>query len=447
MRNLVQLGVLVGLTLVILRGGAPPLAADGDEIGRITLLLGFLLLAALLAGTSARDIRLPRVTGYILLGILAGPSVLGLLASEDVAALGPVDDIAISLIALAAGGELRVSELRQRGRSMAGIMLTEMTFVLVITVVGVLALSSVLPFTQDQPATTVLVIAFVFGSIAIANSPSVAIAVINDSRSRGPVASTVLGVTVMKDVLVIILFATGLAVARTILQDAGLDWAFLADLAWEVLGSLAVGAFSGWLISLYLARYHSYSVLFVLAAAFLNAQAAGLLHLEVLLMSLSAGFFVENIRPVEGERFIKAVEANALPFYALFFALAGAKIDLASLPVLAPFVAFFILIRAGAIWAGTWVGARITDAEPQVRRYAWTGFVSQAGVTLGMVVIAARVFPEWGTDLVTLFVAMVAVHELVGPVLFQSALGRAGEVGARDGEGEEAEEECSTAVV
>jgi len=283
------------------------------------------------------------------------------------------------------------------------------------------------------------VIAAVFGSIAIANSPSVAIAVITDSRSRGPVSSTVLGVTVLKDVVVIILFAVGLAAARTILQDAGLDVVFVAGLAWEVLGSLAVGTFSGWIISLYLAKHRPYSILFMLAVAFVNAHLATALHLEVLLVSLSAGFFVENISPNEGGRFIEAVEANSLPFYALFFALAGAKIDLASLPGLAPYVAGFVVLRALGILGGTWLGATLTHAEPQVRRYAWTGFVSQAGVTLGMVVIMSRAFPEWGGDLLTLFVAMVAVHELVGPVLFQWALARAGEVGARDrleGEGE-----------
>jgi Kef-type K+ transport system membrane component KefB len=129
---------------------------------------------------------------------------------------------------------------------------------------------------------------------------------------------------------------------------------------------------------------------------------------------------------------VQGVEANSLPLYALFFALAGASIHLDELAALWPFALGLVAARAGAVFLGTWLGARRVDAEPEVRRYAWLGFISQAGVTLGMVVIAARAFPEWGDALRTLFVAMVAIHELVGPVLLQYGLHRSGEVGKRD---------------
>ena len=69
-------------------------------------------------------------------------------------------------------------------------------------------------------------------------------------------------------------------------------------------------------------------MLFTLAVAFVNAQIAAQLHLEVLLLSLSAGFFVENISPVQGEPFIEAIEKNSTPLYALFFGLAGAGLSL-----------------------------------------------------------------------------------------------------------------------
>jgi Kef-type K+ transport system membrane component KefB len=432
MKKIITLVVLMILARVLLELPGPGVAPVPTGAARLTLVLGFLLLAASLAGSAANQFGLPRVTGYIVLGVLVGPGVLALLQTGDVSALRTIDDIAISLIALSAGGELRVSELRRRGRAMAGIMLTEMAAVFVVTAGGVLVLSSMLPFTQGEGIVTVLTIAMIFGSVAIANSPSVAIAVINDSGSRGPVTSTVLGVTVMKDVLVIVLFAVALAMARAILMDSGLDVGLALDLGWEIGGSLVVGAISGWLISLYLGRWGAYSIPFVLGAAFINAEIAHVLHLEVLLLSLSAGFFVENVNPPRGDRFIEAVEANSLPFYALFFTLAGTKIDPASLQSLGLFVALFVVLRGAAIFSGTWLGARLTGAEPAVARYAWTGFVSQAGVTLGMVVIASRAFPEWGGELVTLFVAMVAVHELVGPVLFQKGLEWAGEVGARD---------------
>lgn len=399
----------------------------------VTVSLGFLLLAAFMAGRIGADLGVPRITGYILLGLLVGPGVLGLVTEADIAGLKLIDDIAISLIALSAGGELRIRELRERAGSMSAIMVAEMTFVFLVIAGGVLVAGDLLPFTAGRSTGTVLVIAMVFGSIAIANSPSVAIAVINDTKSRGPVAATILGVTVLKDVAVILLFAIALAVARNALTaGSGFEVSFFLGLAAEIGGSIVAGALSGAVIAALLPRVRSQVVLFALGIAFLNAYVAELLHLEVLLMSLVAGFFLENLSSRHGGPFVQALEKNALPVYAIFFALAGASIHLDELAALWPFVAAFVLLRAGAIFSGTWLGARFSGAEPEVRRYAWLGFISQAGVTLGMVVIAARSFPEWGGELQTLFVAMVAVHELAGPVLLQWGLNRAGEVGGRE---------------
>ena len=426
-----------GLTLVALLGFGlllrEALTLVAGNATRATIAVGFLLLSAVVAGRLASGFGLPRITGYILIGLLVGPEVLGIVSAEDVAGLKLIDDIAISLIALSAGGELRMSMLRDRGRSMGGIMVAEMVLVFVVIGGGVLLVADLLPITQGRPFSTVLVIALVFGSIAIANSPSVAIAVINDTASDGPVSSTILGVTVLKDVAVILLFAIALAVARTALgSGTGFESEFFLGLGMEIGGSILAGVISGVIIAALLRTVQAHVVLFALAIAFVNAYVAQLLHLEVLLLSLVAGFFLENISPVHGDPFVHALERNALPVYALFFALAGAGLHLGELATLWPFVAAFVVARAAAVFAGTWIGARVTGAEPEVRRYAWLGFISQAGVTLGMVVIAARSFPEWGAELQTLFVTMVAIHELIGPVLLQKGLEKAGEVGKRD---------------
>jgi len=410
--------------------GDAPAGHPGSETA---LILGFLLLAAYLTGGAVGGVGLPKVTGYILLGLLIGPGVLGLVTESHLERFEPINDIAISLIALSAGGELRLRALRDRIGEILGILGAEMVAVFAAAFGLVLSLADVLPFTAGQEWAVVVTIAFVFGSIAIANSPSVTIAVINDTRSRGPVSSTMLSVTVAKDVIVVVAFAIAISFARSVLgDDPASDGALLPTLLWEVGGSLVLGAVSGWLISQYLRRVAAEPVLFILAVAFLNAQVAAVLHMEALLLSLVAGMVVENVDPERGDDFVEAIEANSLVFYALFFALAGAHIDPVQMVPLLPIVAAFVLVRAAAVWLGTGVGARLTGAPEAVRKYAWVGFISQAGVTLGMVSIVSREFPAWGSDIYTLFLAMVAVHELVGPVLLQWGLARAGEVGARD---------------
>lgn len=396
--------------------------------------LGLLLLAAHLMGSTANDLGLPRITGYILGGLLLGPSGLNLITDADVESLGLIDAVAIALIAFSAGAELKFREVKAAGRSIASILTFEMVCVFVVITGLVLAMKPIFPLTAGRSWADAIVIAMVFGSIAIANSPSVAVAVINDTRSRGPVTSTILGVTVLKDVAVILLFAIMLSVARGFLQGEGgsLGMELAERMWWEIGGSIMMGMVVGWLVSLYFDRWKAKPILFILGVAFLVAYLAGRLHLEILLTALTIGLFVENVSEVKAEPFVRAVEANALPFYALFFSLAGASIHLDELRAVWGLVVLLVLVRAAAIWVGTRIGATVGGSEPTVKKYAWTGFVSQAGVTLGMVVIAAEAFPAWGPEMRTLFVAMVAVHELGGPILMQKGLERSGETGKRD---------------
>ena len=425
MKRALTLALLLGVTWAF-QGLATRLQGE-SWTGDLAFLLGFLLLAAFLAGKVAQGAHLPRITGYIILGWIVGPDLLGLLASAHLLAFRVVEDIAISLIAFAAGAELGIGALRRQWRQILGIMLVEMVAVFTTLFLAVVALAPRLPLTAGMHGTAVLIVAMIFGSIAVANSPAVTIAILKETRAQGPVSSTVLAVTVAKDVMVVILFAGALAVARVVEGGAaghGMGWV----LGWEVLGSLGAGVVLGWIVTIYLERSRSHGALLVLGAALATSLVASVLQLEALLMSLSAGIFVRNLSARQARRFIRAVEASAVPFYALFFALAGAGISLAGVRDTGFFVLLFAGLRALAVFGGTRLGARWTGAPDTVRRFAWTGFLSQAGVALGMVTLAARSFPEWGGALQVMLVALVAIHELVGPVVFHQGLRRAGEV-------------------
>jgi Kef-type K+ transport system membrane component KefB len=295
--------------------------------------------------------------------------------------------------------------------------------------VTVMLARSLLPFMPTDDLRKALVIAMVFGAIAVANSPTVTIAVIAENRAEGPLTRTVLGVTILKDVCVIVLFATALTVARDMLGEAGGE-SLAFTLTRELGGSVLVGVGFGVGISLFLRFVNRDTPVFVLAVCFAIWQVATAFHLEALLIALTAGFWVENFSRAEGDHLIKAIERLSLPIYALFFAVAGARVDLDALATLWPFAVMLAGTRAVCVWGGTYLGTWLARAEPAVRRYAWLGFISQAGVTLALATIVARTFPTWGVEIQTMIVAMIAIHELVGPIGFQFGLRRAGEVGA-----------------
>lgn len=160
-----------------------------------------------------------------------------------------------------------------------------------------------------------------------------------------------------------------------------------------------------------------------------------MLHVEYMLFMLAAGFFVENISPVDGEPLIEAIQDASVPAYVMFFSVAGGSIHLRELAMLWPVALGAVALRAGGLWLGSRIGAEWAQAEPQVKRYTWMGLVSQPGVALGLATVASRALGEYGGQIQTMFLAMIALHEIIGPVLFRTALSRAGELPAQAREG------------
>lgn len=419
---------LVVLFIIVLTlQSVEPLPIPGASTA---LTLGILLLSAYIGGQVAKLVGLSRVTGYIAIGLILGPSALHFLSDADVLALQPFSSVAIALIAITAGGELSIEKLRGAGRYLASITLIQSLAVFIFVFGTVLALSDFLPFTAGRELPVVLTVAMVFASVAIASSPSVAIAVITDTESAGPVSTAVLGVTVLKDVLVIILFAGALTISFAVLEPDQVGQSSLAmDLLREIAGSIIVGALFGAAIDGYLRWFGQHLVLFTIAIAWILVEVALGLHLELLLMALTAGFTLEALDPKEGDKFVSALEAASLPLYALFFSLAGAAVHLSELAAVWQWALILVLVRAVALWVGTVVGARAGGAPLAVGRHAWPAFISQAGVALGMATLVAREFPDWGVELQGFFVALVAIHELIGPIAAKWTLDRAGETG------------------
>lgn len=429
MRYLVQLVAVLALAagaLWLHRGLA--LEPVHPEI----LATGLILVAGYLGGRLAQAIKLPRITGYILIGLGIGPAVLGLLSEAMVESLQPINGIAVSLIALTAGMEINVARLRQSWNQILVLTACNIVGVFVVVFGMLYLLSPWIGFLSGEPTTFVLAVCLIFGSVAIATSPTVTIAVINEYRAKGPLTQTVLSITVLKDLVVIVFFATALAVAKPLLdEDLAFSLDFLRTIGVEIFGSIFAGVLLGWLVSLIIRRVQRESTLFVIGLAILIAEASVRLHLEPLLVSLVTGFFLENLTARDAEPMLRGIERSSFPVYAIFFALAGAGLHLDALARLWPIALTLVAVRVGALWLGTYVGARLSGAEEVVRRYGWLGFISQAGVTLGLSVIVVRAFPDWGPGVQTIIVAMIAIHELIGPLAFHHGLARAGEVGQR----------------
>jgi Kef-type K+ transport system membrane component KefB len=406
---------------------------DGPGAEReLALVLGFSLIAASLSGEAAERVRLPRMSGYLMFGLLCGPYLLNLITASMARELQVVNGLAIALIALIAGLEINFQRLLPRLRMITIVGLVTMG----VMYVGLASLFFVvwpwLPIAPEIDGTARLAIVLVFTAIVVSFSPTVTIAVIAESRARGPLSELVLAIVVLADLVLILAFTLAMQFARTATGGEGGEAGLLVRLVWEIGGSLAFGALLGSVFAVYL-RTIGRELTIVLLALCATISAAGqAIHLEPLLAALAAGLVIENVAPVRADALRDAVERGALPVLVIFFAAAGASVHVDALATIGFFAAGVAAVRVAALRGGAALGLRAAGITDPISGMAWMGLVSQAGVTLGLTMLVAAEFPDWGLAIRTLMVAMIALHELAGPVLFTAALRRAGEVGRLD---------------
>jgi Kef-type K+ transport system membrane component KefB len=425
------------VVLVLLVGGAvllEPLRVptEGVIAPRSLFLFGILLLTADTFGAMAHDLGFPRLVGYLVAGLALGPSVLDVVPPGVLQDLSMMKQLAVGLIALLAGAELRIKDLVDRYRTIAWVLALQTAAVLVGLTILILLLRPWVPFLQGLDVPSLLFVAFLFAATLTVNSPMVTLALLTETRANGPLAKTTLGVVLVADVLVILVFTVAFSLAQASLGGATASAPeILLRLLREVVGSILAGALVGGVLTLYLRFVRRELVVFAVVVVFATAAAAQTLHFELLLSLLVAGFLVENVAPVRAEPLVEMLHVMAVPVFVIFFAMAGADLRLQTFVALWPIVLTVALVRMGLIYAGSTAGARLGRAEPVVTQYAWTGLVSQAGVALGLATIVADRLPRLGVAMQTMIVGIIAFNESVGPVLFRSGLDRAGEIRVR----------------
>jgi Kef-type K+ transport system membrane component KefB len=407
---------------------------ERQHAGMIIFSLGFLMLVAYVFAQIIKAAKLPLISGYIFAGILAGPYVSGFLDVETVRQFRLIDGLALSFIALNAGGELRIAGLRKQGKSIIlniiFLTLIVFFFILVFMIWG----GGYFKVTADLSPHALMVLGILIGVICLARSPASAIAIINECRARGPFTDMVLAVAIAKDVLIIILFTVAIAVSRIIMAGGGgIHLGALSGLVFEIIVSIIIGALIGKGIAFYIKNIGYDFLLFLLFVSFTVSRLSIWLnsfmverfdlslHLEPLLICMSAGFFVQNFSRF-GSYFIESLERVSLPVYVLFFSLAGASLNLESLAFCWPLALCLVGVRMFGLFAGSWLAGTLSHDPPVFNRNAWMTYITQAGVAIGLAQLAEKQFPEIGVHINTIVLAIIAVSQIIGPITFKLAL-------------------------
>ncbi|CAN94511.1 sodium/hydrogen exchanger family protein [Sorangium cellulosum So ce56] len=389
--------------------------------------IGFLLLAGTLASELVEPLRLPHISGYIFAGIVAGPHVLKLVDHHAVEEISRVNTLALALIALAGGAELRIDIVKKSLKSILLHNLVQTALVFVVMTGVFYAARSLVPFAAELSTTAAFGVAVLWGVIAVTRSPSAVLGILSQTRATGPVAMHTLAFVMTSDIVVIVVTAVALSTVRPLIEPgATMSMHEIELLGREILGSISIGTTLGLALAAYMRLIGRQLILVFVALGFGATEVLRYLRFDALLVFVVAGFVVANLSK-QGEKLVHAVEDAASVVFVLFFATAGAHLDLPLLRHMWPVALLFGVSRALVTWVANRIGNRLADDPPLLRRWSWCGLVSQAGLTLGISLTIERAFPSIGAGFGALVIGCVALNEVFGPILFKYALDRAGE--------------------
>ncbi len=422
---------LVQLTALIVIGGLLFVAtrATPELEGRLGTVaaVGFWLLSGTLMSELLETLGLPHLSGYLLAGILSGPHLLHLVDHETVEHTAEVNTLALALIAISGGAELRIETLKSVARSVTVALALQCGIGVVVITLAFFLLAPFVPFAANLGFAPLCGVALLWGTLAVSRSPSALLGILSQTRAKGPVASFSLAFVLSSDVVVVVLMAFVMMLARPLITPGGsISLDDFNVLGHELLGSVATGTTLGLLLALYL-KLVGRNLLVVLVALGLGVSAfMRYVHIDPLLSFMTAGFVVQNLTD-EGEKLLTGVEEMGSVVFVVFFARAGAHLDIPLLRTMWPIALALCTVRALTTVATARLSSRLTGDSDMLRRWGWSSLISQAGFALGISVVVADTFPDLGPGFRALAIACVAINEMVGPILFKFGLDRAGE--------------------
>jgi len=383
--------------------------------------LSLILLAGLFLARVVNIFKLPNVTGYILAGMLIGPSFLGIIPREAVSSFNIISEVALGFIAYSIGGELNIKHLRRMGSSVLVITLTE-------SLGAVLVVIAAMALIFRQPLT----FSFIIGSIAAATAPAATIMVIRQYNAKGPLVDTLFPVVALDDAVAIMVFGIAVGISHS-LPTASTGVIATVVLAGRLVLEIVIALGLGFCVGLFLSvvsrylRGHDTLLSFVIAYILLTIGVAYYFNVSSLLSCLALGATVTNL-VYRSDRVLSVVDRFTPPIFVSFFAISGADLQISVLREVGLLAIGYVIFRMIGKVLGAYLGAKWTNAPAVVQKYLGLALAPQAGVAIGLSLVAEKVLPGTGTVLRNIVLGSTVIYELIGPVIAKQALVMAGEI-------------------
>lgn len=396
----------------------------------ILFFVGVAILCGFIGGKFSNRLKFPAVAGYLIAGLILGPSFLNIFKLRLLDNLGVFNDVALGLVAFIIGSQMRLGILRKMGKGIATIIVAESFGAFLLVFGGVYLL------------THKLYIALIFAAMAPASAPAGTAVVLQEYKAKGPLTNALYAVVGLDDGLAIMIYAFAAAFAK--LSITGKADSFLRIIKGpliEILGAIVLGGILGIVFGYVTKRLQDkkevLSITF--AAIIICAGLANYLHLSLILANLTLGMVFANLYLLANRRSVEALDFISLPIYTIFFVIAGAHLQIGLLPAMGLVGIIYMLCRGFGLIGGAFLGATIAKSEPVIRKYLGFGILSQAGVAIGLAIMVTREFSLLGgagKDLAVLVINTIAattiIFEIIGPIATKIAISKAGEIGKQN---------------
>ncbi len=402
--------------------------AEGEGLNLI-LLIGIAIFFGTVGAKIFQKLRIPQIVGYVTIGIILGPG-LNIISQETIHTLKPFNLFALGVIGFMIGGELRSDIFQKYGRQFFIILFSQGMGAFVLVAVG----ASIVMWLCTGDVFTSIAGGLVLGAIGSATAPAATVNVLWEYKTRGALTTTVLAIVALDDALALLLYRVAATGAKALMgtgERTVLNTTLL--LLGEIIGAIVLGFIVGVVLYFVLKFIGSDDKIlpFSIASLLLVVGVSMAGEIDPILPAMTFGITIANLMPRQRQRVFGQVEKFSPPIYIAFFVLAGAHIEFEKMKMwIAVLIAIYVLSRAVGKILGSWIGARYSGAPAVVRKYLGICLLPQAGVAIGLAILAGQQFnAELGKIIIMVVMTATFVMEILGPMLVKVGVSRAGEVG------------------
>ena len=392
----------------------------------VLFLLGLATLLGFAGGRLFEKLRIPQVVGFIIVGVILGDSLTGILKNDLLTSLTPLTELALGFIGFLVGGELKASIFKKYG----------IQFIVIGLFAGLMA--AVVVGVALALLTRKAYLGILFGALASATAPAATVAVLWEYRARGLLTTAIFAIVALDDSLALVLYGFAIAFAEMLLGGQPFSFNLIVQGPLrEIFGSILLGGGLGWIGS-YLLRIiiNTEDILAFLIALILSISGlASVLGLSLLLANMTLGVALANLLPEHKQKGFDIVKSFTPPIYIMFFMFVGARLQLGMLPKMGLVGLVYIAARAVGKIVGAGMGAMVSHAHENVKKYLGWALLSQAGVAIGLALdIYHRLFCygpaglEAGYMTLNVIAATTFVFEIIGPPCVRYAISKAGDI-------------------